>query len=149
MTKTNPFRYFKTSPEIIRLAVMLYVRFLLSLRNVEDLIIRHLPTQEKSTLVYYNPLMPEVMKDPLPIYKQLRDEAPAYYVEEFDCWALSRFDDIWEQSADNDSYSAALRGTTPAHLITKQLPVFFSIDTKWSFNISSMSARPMHHATKI
>ena len=36
----NPFsfRYFKTSPEIIQLAVMLYVRFPLSLRNVEDLL---------------------------------------------------------------------------------------------------------------
>ena len=34
----NPFRYFKTSPEVIRLAVMLYVRFPLSLRNVEDLL---------------------------------------------------------------------------------------------------------------
>jgi len=34
----NPFRYFKTSPEIIRLAVMMYVRFSLSLRNVEDLL---------------------------------------------------------------------------------------------------------------
>ena len=38
MTRPNPFRYFKTSPEIIRLAVMLYVRFPLSLRNVEDLL---------------------------------------------------------------------------------------------------------------
>jgi putative transposase len=37
MTK-NPFRYFNTSPEIIRLAVMMYVRFPLSLRNVEDLL---------------------------------------------------------------------------------------------------------------
>ena len=37
MTKT-PFRYFKTSPEIIRLAVMMDVRFPLSLRNVEDLL---------------------------------------------------------------------------------------------------------------
>lgn len=36
--KANPFRYFKTSPEIIRLAVMMYVRFPLSLRNVEDLL---------------------------------------------------------------------------------------------------------------
>ncbi|MGA1180680.1 MAG: IS6 family transposase, partial [Marivivens sp.] len=27
MTKRSPFKYFKTSPEIIRLAVMLYVRF--------------------------------------------------------------------------------------------------------------------------
>ena len=38
MTQRSPFRYFKTSPEIIRLAVMLYVRFPLSLRNVEDLL---------------------------------------------------------------------------------------------------------------
>ncbi len=34
----NPFKYFKTSPEIILLAVMMYVRFPLSLRNVEDLL---------------------------------------------------------------------------------------------------------------
>ncbi len=34
----NPFRYFKTSPEVIRLAVMMYIRFPLSLRQVEDLL---------------------------------------------------------------------------------------------------------------
>ena len=34
----SPFRYFKTSPEIIRLAVTLYAGFPLSLRNVEDLL---------------------------------------------------------------------------------------------------------------
>ncbi|WP_282159465.1 IS6 family transposase [Shimia thalassica] len=38
MTKKSPFRYFRTSPEIIRLAVMMYIRFPLSLRNVEDLL---------------------------------------------------------------------------------------------------------------
>lgn len=39
MIKTaNPFRYFHSSPEIIRLAVLMYVRFPLSLRNVEDLL---------------------------------------------------------------------------------------------------------------
>ncbi len=38
MTKPSPFRYFKASPEVIRLAVMLYVRYPLSLRNVEDLL---------------------------------------------------------------------------------------------------------------
>jgi putative transposase len=38
MIKRSPFRYFKTSPEVIRLAVMLYVRFPLSLRSVEDLL---------------------------------------------------------------------------------------------------------------
>ena len=34
----NPFRYFKTSPEVIRLAVMMYIRVPLSLRQVEDLL---------------------------------------------------------------------------------------------------------------
>ena len=35
---SNPFRYFNSSPEIIRLAVLMYVRYPLSLRNVEDLL---------------------------------------------------------------------------------------------------------------
>jgi len=34
----NPFRHFHSSPEVIRLVVMMYVRFPLSLRNVEDLL---------------------------------------------------------------------------------------------------------------
>jgi len=34
----NPFRYYKTSSDIIRLAVMMYIRFPLSLRQVEDLL---------------------------------------------------------------------------------------------------------------
>ena len=38
MCKPRIFCYFKTSPEIIRLAVMMYVRYPLSLRNVEDLL---------------------------------------------------------------------------------------------------------------
>jgi len=33
----NPFRWFDSSPEVIQLVVMLYVRYPLSLRNVEDL----------------------------------------------------------------------------------------------------------------
>ncbi len=34
----NPFRYFNSSPEVIRSAVMLYVRYPLSLRQVEDIL---------------------------------------------------------------------------------------------------------------
>ena len=34
----NPFRYFNSSPEVIRLVVMMYVKYPLSLRNVEDLL---------------------------------------------------------------------------------------------------------------
>ncbi len=35
----NPFRYFNSSPELIRLAVMMYIRYPLSLRQVEDLLL--------------------------------------------------------------------------------------------------------------
>ena len=38
MNQSNPFKYFKTSPEIIRLAVMYYVRYPLSYRQVEDIL---------------------------------------------------------------------------------------------------------------
>ena len=36
--KNNPFRYFNSSPEVIRLAVMMYIRYPLSLRQVEDIL---------------------------------------------------------------------------------------------------------------
>jgi|TARA_B100001964_G_C14004227_1_gene496382 putative transposase len=35
----NPFRYFNSSPEVIRLAVLMYIRYPLSLRQVEDLLL--------------------------------------------------------------------------------------------------------------
>ena len=35
----NPFRYFNTSSEIIRLAVLMYIRYPLSLRQVEDILL--------------------------------------------------------------------------------------------------------------
>jgi putative transposase len=38
MSNRSPFRYFEMSPEIIRLAVMLYIHFPMSLRTVEDLL---------------------------------------------------------------------------------------------------------------
>ena len=43
----NPFRYFNSSPEVIRLTVLMYIRYPLSLRQVEDILlvrvaVRHL-----------------------------------------------------------------------------------------------------------
>ena len=34
----NPFRYFNSSPEVIRLAVMMYIRYPMSLRQLEDIL---------------------------------------------------------------------------------------------------------------
>ena len=52
MTKRDPFKYFHSSPEIIRLAVMMYVRFPLSPWNVEDLL------HERGVEVSHKPLSP-------------------------------------------------------------------------------------------
>jgi putative transposase len=38
MNHKNPFKYYKTSPEIIHIAVMYYVRYPLSFRQVEDIL---------------------------------------------------------------------------------------------------------------
>jgi putative transposase len=55
MTIRSPFRYFKTSPEIIPLAVILYIRFPLSLRNVEDLLhVRGIVVSHESVRFWWN-----------------------------------------------------------------------------------------------
>ena len=55
MTKpaVSPFRYFNSSPEVIRLVVMIYVRYPLSLRNVEDLLFERAVDQEGEILESY------------------------------------------------------------------------------------------------
>ncbi len=73
-------------------------------------------------MLEYDPFSVEVMHDAMPIYKLLRDEAPAYYSEKWNFWALSRFQDIWTASGDTKHFTAA-KGTTSAHLLTKVQPV--------------------------
>ena len=41
----NPFRYFDNAPKVIRLAVMMYIRYPLSLRQVEDILFERCPCQ--------------------------------------------------------------------------------------------------------
>ena len=54
--KTLSICYFKASPEVIRLAVMMYVRFPLSLRNVEDLLHeRGVDGQRRNKVSNYQP----------------------------------------------------------------------------------------------
>ena len=55
MTKpaVSPFRYFNSSPEVIRLVVMIYVRYPPSLRNVEDLLFKRAVDHEGEILESY------------------------------------------------------------------------------------------------
>ncbi len=62
MTKRSPFRCFKTSPEVIRLAMMLYIRFPLSLRNVEDLLHeRGIEISHKTVRFWWNSFGPMLL----------------------------------------------------------------------------------------
>ena len=77
--------------------------------------------------LHYDPYSEAALGDPHAIYKRLRAERPAYYLEEYDAWALSRFEDIWNASLDPSSYSVAAAGASSGHLLTRQLPVFPSL----------------------
>lgn len=70
--------------------------------------------------LYYDPYDPDIDADPHPVWKRLRDEAPVYYNEQHDFFALSRYDDVNRALADGETFSSA-RGivvemidTTPA-----------------------------------
>lgn len=62
----------------------------------------------------YDPFDPAVMSDPHAFYRVLRDEHPLYYVPEWDTYALSRFEDIWNVLEINDGTFVASEGTLPA-----------------------------------
>jgi len=62
----------------------------------------------------YHPFDAEVMADPRPFYRVLRDHHPVFYIEDLDTFALSRFDDVWEVLAINDGTFVASEGTLPS-----------------------------------
>jgi cytochrome P450 len=54
--------------------------------------------------VYYDPYDFEIDADPYPVWKRMRDEAPLYYNEKYDFYALSRFDDVEGGLLDWETY---------------------------------------------
>ncbi|MGD1205334.1 cytochrome P450 [Mycobacterium seoulense] len=54
------------------------------------------------------------MANPLPYYRILRDHHPVYYMPQWDTFALSRFEDIWQVLEVNDGTFVASEGTLPA-----------------------------------
>ncbi|MBJ17945.1 MAG: cytochrome P450 [bacterium] len=72
--------------------------------------------------VEYDPFSEEVIHgDNHAIYRRLREESPVHYMEQWNAYALSRFDDVW-WACEGDFVSNA-SGTTSAHLLTKVQPV--------------------------
>ena len=59
------------------------------------------------TSVYYDPYDAEINADPYPTYRRLREEAPIYYNERYDVWALSRYADVEQGLVDWRTLSSA------------------------------------------
>jgi cytochrome P450 len=62
----------------------------------------------------YDPFDAQVMANPLPYYRTLREQYPVYYMPQWDTFALSRFEDIWRVLEVNDGTFVASEGTLPA-----------------------------------
>jgi cytochrome P450 len=89
------------------------------------------PSEER--VVYdaiYDPFNPELIADPYPFYRRLRDEHPVYYNERMDFYVLSRYEDIFHALRRPQLFSSA-QGLTPAKDEISQLglpPTFIMMD---------------------
>ena len=68
-------------------------------------------TNPKTVDLYYDPFDFEIDDDPYPVWRRMRDEAPLYYNERHDFYALSRYDDVARELPNWQTYRSG-RGTT-------------------------------------
>src|SRR5262249_20798663 len=92
--------------------------------------------------VYYDPYVVEINADPYPVYRRLREEAPLYYNEPHDFYAVSRFEDVERGLRDREIYISG-RGAIielikasiafpPGVLIFEDPPIHTVHRTLWS-----------------
>lgn len=62
-------------------------------------------TIANDTDVYYDPYDVDIVANPYPVYARLREEAPIYYNERYDFWALSRHSDVEKALANWETFS--------------------------------------------
>ncbi len=61
------------------------------------------------------------MRDPWPAYARLRAESPVHYVERYDSWFLSRFEDVYAACTRSDVFSAET-GVSPGQILLREPP---------------------------
>jgi cytochrome P450 len=62
------------------------------------------------TDVYYDPYDIGINTDPYPVFRRLREEAPLYYNEQHDFWAVSQYDDVERGLVDNETFTSSRGG---------------------------------------
>jgi cytochrome P450 len=73
--------------------------------------------------IVYDPYDYQIDANPHPVWKRMRDEAPLYYNEQYNFYALSRFEDVLNASLDPATYSSAR--TTVLEMISEDPPKGF------------------------
>jgi cytochrome P450 len=68
-------------------------------------------TDARAVDVYYDPYDFAIDDDPYPVWKRLRDEAPLYFNEKYNFFALTRYDDVFRELHNWEAYRSG-RGTT-------------------------------------
>ncbi|GFG99360.1 hypothetical protein MTIM_52390 [Mycobacterium timonense] len=61
--------------------------------------------------LYYDPFDSAIDDDPYPVWKRMREEAPLYYNEKYNFYALSRYEDVARELPNWQTYRSG-RGTT-------------------------------------
>ena len=74
-----------------------------------------------ATQLVFDPFSEEFFTDPYPTYQRMREEAPVYYNEEHDFYALTRHEDVAAAFKDHETYSSA-RGIDLAMVKKDNLP---------------------------
>ena len=64
----------------------------------------------QSVTVYYDPYDTAINADPYPVFKRLRREAPLYYNEQLDFYAVSRYADVERGLKDRDTFISGRGG---------------------------------------
>lgn len=76
--------------------------------------------------VAYDPYSHEAMKDPYPLYAQLRKEGKPHFMPKYNGWALARFQDIYDASSKVDDNCTFTKGQTPGQvLLGEPVPATF------------------------
>jgi cytochrome P450 len=88
----------------------------------------------------YDPYSVEALRDPTDLYRVLRQRYPAYPLPQYDAWALSRFNDVWDVGEDRERFVmdvgpvynpadlARLNAGAPAQKLLDPMPSFSQID---------------------
>jgi cytochrome P450 len=84
-------------------------RIAISLADVrsDPIVVDTTKGRRKLSELYYDPYDYAIDADPHPVWRRMRDEAPLYYNEKYDFFALSRFADVLGASLDNETFSSA------------------------------------------